>query len=282
MNCAAGVSRLCAARRPVDCPAAKSYLRCQSGRDAIRRQKQVAFLRAQPGVELKSKAVVTVDCLLDLFDRGKRLARQGPYPPTEGVALEWLTPILLRFREEHAQIDFQIIVRNTAVNVLRREADIAIRLGRPQQKELVARRVASLALGLYASRDYLEQRGEPRTPADLDGHDAVAFDEGDRFTGAGQWLERSVAPARVAYRANTLGAQRAAIRAGFGIGGQACFIADREPELVRVLPEIETPLEIWLVTHPGLRHSARIRAVYDFLAEQLVGARPLLGGEAAG
>jgi DNA-binding transcriptional LysR family regulator len=74
-------------------------------------------------------------------------------------------------------------------------------------------------------------------------------------------------------------ARRAAIRAGYGIGGQACFIADRDPELVRVLPELEMSFEIWLVTHPGLRRSARIRAVYDYLAEQLTAARPLLTGE---
>jgi DNA-binding transcriptional LysR family regulator len=96
------------------------------------------------------------------------------------------------------------------------------------------------------------------------------------YTGAGRWLERSIAGAHVTYRANTLGAQRAAIRAGYGIGGQARFIADRDPELVRVLPELEMGFEIWLVTHPGLRRSARIRAVYDFLAEQLMTARPLL------
>jgi DNA-binding transcriptional LysR family regulator len=172
----------------------------------------------------------------------------------------------------------EILVRNTALNVLRREADIAIRLGRPQQAELVARRVADLQLGLFASRGYVAVHGQPRALDELAAHQAVAFDEAERYTGAGSWLERSLASAEVVYRANTLGAQRAAIRAGFGIGAQSCFIAARDPELVRVLPEIEVRFEIWLVTHPGLRRSARIRAVYDFLAKRLSESRVLLGG----
>jgi DNA-binding transcriptional LysR family regulator len=136
-------------------------------------------------------------------------------------------------------------------------------------------------LGLYASRAYLEAHGLPEAPEHLRAHTGIAFDEGDVYTGAGGFLERVLGGAHVVYRANTLGAQLAAIRAGFGIGGQACFIADRDPELVRVLPETEVRFEIWLVTHPGLRRSARIRAVYDFLAAELSLAAPLLAGGAS-
>jgi len=212
--------------------------------------------------------------------RDRRLSGLVRLTATEGVAVDWLTPALGRLRAEHPLIEVQVIVRNTAVNVLRREADIAIRLGRPQQQELVARRVAELTLGLYGARRYLDAHGVPQSVEDLAQHTGVGFDEIEVFTAAGGWLERMIAPARVVYRANTLGAQRAAIRAGFGIGGQARFIADRDPDLMRVLPEIEIRLDIWLVTHPGLRGSARIRATYDFLAEELVAARSLLSGDA--
>lgn len=211
--------------------------------------------------------------------RDRELAGTVRITATEGLAVEWLTPALATFRERHPRIDLEILVRNTALNVLRREADVAIRLGRPQQAELVARRVAELALGLYASRSYLASAEALRTPADLALHRGVAFDGADLYTGVGSWLEKGLGPARIVYRANTLAAQRAAIRAGFGIGGQSCFIAGRDPELVRVLPEIEARVEIWLVTHPGLRRSARIRAVFDFLAERLAAAGPQLAGE---
>ena len=219
---------------------------------------------------------------LAVSGRDRSLAGLVRITTTEGLAVEWLTPTLARFREQQPKIEIEVIVRNTALNVLRREADIAIRLGRPRQAELVARRVGDLVVGLYASRSYLEVRGTPRAKEDLADHDAVGFDEGGVFTGAGGFLEHAVAPARVVYRANTFGAQRAAIRAGFGIGGQAIFIGDRESDLVRVLPETEIRYEIWLVTHPGLRRSARIRAVYDFLAERISAANSLLSGESPG
>ena len=215
---------------------------------------------------------------LAVTGRDRALAGLVRITATEGLANEWLTPELASFHREHPRIVLEILVRNTALNVLRREADIAIRLGRPQQAELVARRVADLQLGLFASRGYVAVHGQPRALDELAAHQAVAFDEAERYTGAGSWLERSLASAEVVYRANTLGAQRAAIRAGFGIGAQSCFIAARDPELVRVLPEIEVRFEIWLVTHPGLRRSARIRAVYDFLAKRLSESRVLLGG----
>lgn len=198
---------------------------------------------------------------------------------TEGLAVAWLIPTLSGFRSQQPHIDVEVIVRNTALNVLRREADIALRLGRPQQAELVARRMCDLTLGLYASRGYIEEMGRPETQADLARHRGVAFDEGDVYTGAGAFLEKGLGDARVVFRANTLGAQRAAIRAGMGIGGQTCFIADRDPELVRVIPETEVRFEIWLVTHPGLRRSARIRAMYDFLAEQLEQSAAMFAGE---
>jgi DNA-binding transcriptional LysR family regulator len=217
---------------------------------------------------------------LAVSGRDLSLAGSVRITATEGLATEWLTPELADFRRLQPRIDVEIIVRNTALNVLRREADVAIRLGRPRQAELVARRTGDLVIGLYGSRDYLEQRGVPRTRDDLARHRAVAFDEGDVYTGAGGFLEKALGAAHVVYRANTLSAQRAAIRAGFGVGGQACFIADRDPQLVRVLPEHDVRFEIWLVTHPGLRRSARIRALYDFLSERLAAARPLLGGEA--
>jgi DNA-binding transcriptional LysR family regulator len=216
---------------------------------------------------------------LAVSGRDLSLAGSVRITATEGLATEWLTPELADFRRLQPRIDVEIIVRNTGLNVLRREADIAIRLGRPQHAELVARRTAHLVLGLYGSHDYLEQWGVPRTLEDLARHHAVAFDEGDLYTGAGGFVEKALGAAHVVYRANTLAAQRAAIRAGFGVGGQTCFIADRDPELVRVLPEHDVRFEIWLVTHPGLRRSARIRALYDFLGERLAAARPLLAGE---
>ncbi len=219
---------------------------------------------------------------VELVARGSETSLAGSVrvTMTEGLALAWLPPELARLRRLHPRIDVEVIVKNTALNLLRREADIAIRLGRPrQQMELVTRRVGELVLGLYASRAYLEENGEPGTLDDLAAHTGIAFDEAEMYTGAGSWVESILGDAHVAYRANTLSAQRAAIRAGVGIGPQTCMIAAEDPELVRVVPEVEVRLEIWLVTHPGLRRTARVGAVFDFLAERLSASAPLLAGQ---
>jgi DNA-binding transcriptional LysR family regulator len=200
---------------------------------------------------------------------------------TEGIGIHWLTPQLAQFQLAHPAIEIQLLIQNQVLNLLQREADIAVRLSRPVQSDLVARKVGDLAFGLYASREYLAQHGRPETPEDLARHRSVAFDETARWlTGPGAVLERALSAASVAYRANSGQAQLAAIRAGCGVGAAVNFLAGRHPEIEQVLPELEIALEIWLITHPAMRRSARIRAVYDFLAQRFEQARELFRGQA--
>ncbi|HEY8153979.1 MAG TPA: LysR family transcriptional regulator [Myxococcota bacterium] len=195
---------------------------------------------------------------------------------TEGLGIHWLTPALAEFQLAHPAIEIQLLIQNQVLNLLQREADIAVRLSRPLQSDLVGRKVGDLAFGLYASRDYLARRGRPATPEDLAQHRCVAFDETARWlTGPGASLERALSAASVAFRANSGQAQLAAIRAGCGIGVAARFLAERCGEIEQVLPETEIALELWLITHPAMRRSARIRAVYDFLAKRFEDAREL-------
>jgi DNA-binding transcriptional LysR family regulator len=211
--------------------------------------------------------------------RDRALAGAVRITATEGLAIDWLTPELAVFQRSHPEIEIDFLIRNTNVNLLEREADIAVRLGRPRQADLVARKVGDLAYGLYAATKYLEDRGRPKDDDDLHGHTAVVFDEVLRHAKLGTWLEQSLGAARIVYRANSIQAQLAAMRAGYGIGAQAAFIAGRRPELEHVLPERGLLLDIWLVTHPGLRKSARMRAVYDFLLARFDEARCALAGQ---
>jgi DNA-binding transcriptional LysR family regulator len=195
---------------------------------------------------------------------------------TEGLGIHWLTPALAEFQLAHPAIEIQLLIQNQVLNLLQREADIAVRLSRPIQSDLVGRKVGDLAFGLYASREYLGRHGRPARPEDLAQHRSVAFDETARWqTGPGASLERALSVTSVAYRANSGQAQLAAIRAGCGIGVAVRFLADRHAELEQVLPETEIALELWLITHPAMRRSARIRAVFDFLAQRFEGAREL-------
>src|SRR5262245_28098759 len=127
---------------------------------------------------------------------GRDRALAGPVriTATEGLAIDWLTPELAVFRRNHPEIEIQFLIRNTNVNLLELAADIAVPLARPRQADLVARRVGTLAYGLYAEHGYLDARGRPRNDDDLRGHQAVVFDELLRHSQFGTWLERSLGP----------------------------------------------------------------------------------------
>ncbi len=209
---------------------------------------------------------------------GRSLAGPVRVTATDGLGIEWLTPQLAHFQREHPEIEIQLVLRQAVVNLLAREADIAVRLGRPRQADLVARRVGELSLGLFASRDYLARHGTPRTEADLVNHYGVSFEagmRGERLIGPGVPAERIV------YRANHLIALLSAVRSGYGIGSQAVFLAGRDPDLVRVCPDVDRRVDLWLVTHRGLRRSARIRAVFDYLTECFERDAEILAGRAS-
>lgn len=185
---------------------------------------------------------------------------------SQTVACVLLPPVLVRMRAALPDIEISIVVSNELTDLLRRDADIALRMVRPQQASLVARRLGSIAIGACAHRDYLARRGTPGSVADLAHHDLIATDRsGD--------LERGAAAAgldlgslRFALRTDDLIAQWAAVRIGLGIGFVADFVQRSDPDVVPVLPGLPLPqFPLWLAVHREIRTSARIRAVYDAL-----------------
>lgn len=152
-------------------------------------------------------------------------------------------------------------------NLSRREADIGIRYAAPTQPDLVGRRLSGVASALYASREYLERRGVPRSPAQLAGHDLVGVAPELAQASEAQWLARHGRGARVSVRVASVAANLAAIRHGLGLGIHACHVADRERGVVRVWPEVLLHEEYWAVVHVDMARSTRVRAVLDFLSE---------------
>lgn len=198
---------------------------------------------------------------------------------TEGLASHWLIDKLVPFRLAHPALALDIRVDNTAVDLARREADIAIRLFRPKQADLVAKRVGSLGLGLYAAASYLARKGEPRALAELAGHDLVGFGEVPYLPPQGAWMMQAAGGRALAFRSNSLTAQYQAVRAGWGIGVVPHFVMASEPAVRRVLAAAKTPvLELWLVVHGDLRRSPRIRLVFDELAALFARHRAELAG----
>ena len=193
---------------------------------------------------------------------------------SEMVGLEHLPPILARLRRDHRHLAIELVLSNAAHDLLRRDADIAVRMFAPEQEVLVARRLPSIPLGLYAHADYLARRGTPFTVEDMREHDLIGF---DRETPAIRAVvERYPFLSRPAFALATDSdfAQLAAIRAGLGIGVCQVPIARRDPALIRVLPGVlDLPLDVWIVMHEDLKRSRHCRIVFDALVAGLASVR---------
>jgi DNA-binding transcriptional LysR family regulator len=188
----------------------------------------------------------------------------------EHVGLEVLPPILAQFAREHPRIELELSLSNRNEDILRRDADIAVRMARPSQKALIARRIGSVRIGLFAHRSYVEAHGLPRTPSDFSHHRLIGFDRDMhvlRTTGdAAARLRRE----DFAVRTDNIAAQIAMLRAGLGITACQVNVARRDPNLVPVLAkDMSFQREVWLVTHPDLKGVRRIRLLFDHLAQGL-------------
>jgi DNA-binding transcriptional LysR family regulator len=190
---------------------------------------------------------------------------------SEVIGVEVLPPMLTAFRQLHPGVVIELSLSNRLEDLLRRDADIAIRMGRPAQEALVARRLGGIALGMYAHKRYLKTHGTPHRLADLAAHALIGFDRETAYI-------RAMRPAGVPYtrehfalRTDNDLAALAALRAGYGIGICQCAIAQRDPALLRVLGDsFELAMEAWLVMHGDLRRNALMRSLYDHLAGALI------------
>lgn len=189
---------------------------------------------------------------------------------SEVVGAEILPPMLTGLRREYQALEFELVLSNAVDNLLRRDADIAVRMVEPAQEALVARKLGTVALGLHAHRNYLAHAGVPATFGDLASHSLIGF---DRETPALRALRGRVPGAealRFAFRADSDLAQLRAIKAGFGIGVCQTGLARGDPDLVRLLPDaFDLRLGVWIAMHENLRGTPRCRAVFDGLATRL-------------
>lgn len=187
---------------------------------------------------------------------------------SQPVACVLLPPLLAQMRQTLPGIQVELVASNAVSNLLRREADIALRMVRPVQASLVARRIGQVGLSACAHRDYLARRGTPAEPADLLQHDLVGNDQVMDIPRGFAALGNDVPRERLVLRTDDLMAYWSAVRAGLGIGFVADYLLRTDPAVQRVLPQLRIPpLPIWLTVHREIRSSARIRAVYDFLAQ---------------
>lgn len=187
------------------------------------------------------------------------------------VAVQLLPPVLASLRQTLPDIQIELVSSNQVSNLLRREADIALRMVRPDQSSLIAKKIGHVGLGAYAHRSYLARRGVPRKAADLLAHELIGSDADSGILLGFQAMGYPVTRESFALRTDDFIVQWQAVRAGLGVGFVADYVARGDPEVVRVLPGLLKipPLPMWLAVHREIRGNRRIRAVYDFLAQAL-------------
>lgn len=182
---------------------------------------------------------------------------------SEVVGIEVLPSILAQLRATHRGIDIELDIDNAVSDLLRRDADIAVRLTKPRQQSLLARRVGRVALGLHAHRRYLDAHGLPHRVEELSHHTMIGFDEPPPFV---RHLNLPIPLTRDVFRFRTdsdIG-QLAAIRAGVGIGVCMRGVALRDPDLVAVLPQqFGFELDMFIVMHADQRRAKHVKTTFD-------------------
>ena len=239
------------------------------------------FTRGRDGMRLTEKGADLVSTASELMGNAVEFERvaTGLEEKIEGIVrlsanqifgTLLLPGIVALFIEEHPEVEIEIDVSNDVSNLLQRDADIAIRLFRPTQNDLVARKVTELLMGLFASERYLSRHPAPEKLDDLRQHVLIGQDRDPSLIGAYKTAGLELVPGDFAFRCDNDVAEINAVRTGIGIGPLHVGMAEQWPEVAQVLPDLPVPgFELWLACHADVRHNKRIRLVMDFLADQL-------------
>ena len=189
---------------------------------------------------------------------------------SEIVGTEVLPEMLTRFREAHPRIAIEVLISNRTEDLLQRDADIAIRMTRPTQNALMAKKIGAVNLALFAHRSYLEAHGTPKNLDDLSQHSLIGFDREPSMRRLKEVLGETLTREMFAFRCDSDVAQFAALKAGFGLGMCQRPLAGRYPDLKPVEGlDIQFSLDIWVVMHEGLKTSPTMRLMFDHLAVEL-------------
>lgn len=187
---------------------------------------------------------------------------------SEFVGIEVLPAMLKPLRATHPNIIIELVLSNASADLLEQEVDIAVRMHPPKQEALVAAKVPSIPVGLFAHVDYLKARGTPKTLAELAGHDMISSDRTEADLALVRHFLPGIARNRFVFRTDSHPAQLAAARAGLGISVVQTPVGFADPNLRRVLPDL-TPamLDTWIATHENLRRLPRVRVVFEHLVK---------------
>lgn len=190
-----------------------------------------------------------------------------------------LAPLFARLRTTFPALQLQIVVGNRPVNLANREADIALRVGNSPPEPVVGRRLASMAMALYASRRYLAQH---RATVEIRDFDWIGWDE-SWSNAHSAWIAEAIPPQNVVCRVDSPAAMYELTRAGVGVAHLLCYLGDGDPDLVRVVPGVaDFSAGLWLLTQPEGRNTLRVRSVIRFIEQELEKEIDLIEGRLPG
>lgn len=221
-----------------------------------------AFLRAAERMETEMLAMQASIGRIDTAVAGT--VRVGA---PDGFGVSFLAPRLGRLTARHPELKIQLVPVPRSFSLSQREADIAITLERPEQGRLVSSKLTDYTLGLYASRDYLEENGTPETVEDLKAHRRVGYVEDLIFTASLNFTGEIMRSWDASFEISSATGQTEAVRSGAGVGILHDYIARQYLELVRVLPDNTIRRAYWTTWHESARDLTRVRTVAEFVQE---------------
>ena len=181
-----------------------------------------------------------------------------------------LPPFILDLRQTFPQVAIELVPSDSAENLLLREADIAVRMFRPTQLELITRKLGESPIIACAHESYVARRGKPERPEQLVEHDLIGFDRSDLFISAARRMGFNLSRNDFVVRTDSQTNIWELMKAGLGVGFAQQLLVAETRGMVPLLPDFRPPsLEVWLTTHRELFTSRRIRAIYDRLGEGL-------------
>ncbi len=238
------------------------------------------WTRTSAGEELAGLATRVEENVLTLARRAdaadRELAGVVRLTTATHVCACLLVPALASLRERHPGLVLEVSVDQRLFDLTRREADLALRLGRPREAGLVMRKLGEVAYGFYAARGHATAR---RGTVDLDSDPFLGFDDSLASVPQERWLARVAPGRRLVFRCNSSLSLLAAARAGTGVALLPCFLAGSDPGLARLAGPEPIRHELWVLFHGDLGRIPRVRAVIDWVSEVVQQARPALLGE---
>lgn len=242
---------------------------------------QQLFIRSNSGMVLSEAGLSLIDYAKEMKEQAQQFSLKAAgqeetisgtvrISASEIVATYILPKILAKLRQFNQQIDIELVASNAIENLLTRDADIAIRMVRPTQNDLITRKINEIQTGAWASKNYLNKFGKPNSFEDLESHQIIGYDRNDMILRAMQNMGFKANYKMFAFRTDSQIAYWELVKSGAGIGFGANFLAMQSAQLVKILTKFNIPAQpMWLTSHIELKNSKRIRLVMDFLYKEL-------------